>query len=114
MTSTEPSFWEADDELLPVVVEPLDRGALVPLAELTERARAYARSSKAANTGPGGTRRDLRHFGGWCEARVRSGFAVVAASILRVSQRTNPGGDDANRYGEVVQRRQGLWIHHPR
>ena len=67
MTSTKPTLREDDAELVPAITT--RRGEdVAPLAELTERARAYARSSKAANT-LRAYESDLRHFGGWCETR---------------------------------------------
>src|SRR3954454_1025066 len=80
VTSTEPTLWEDDDaDLVPAIVEP-SGGEVAPLAELTERARAYARSSKAANT-LRAYESDLRHFGAWCEARGLETFPAEAETV---------------------------------
>jgi len=80
VTSTEPTLWGNDaDELLPAVVEK-GGGDVAPLAELTERARAYARSSKAANT-LRAYESDLRHFGAWCDARGLHAFPAEAETV---------------------------------
>src|SRR5688572_11200744 len=78
MTSTEPTLWD-EAELVPVVVEP-GGGEVVELVELAERARAYARSSKAANT-LRAYESDLRHFGVWCEARGLGAFPAEAETV---------------------------------
>jgi hypothetical protein len=71
VTSTEPTLWNDDDaEHVPAIVVEQRGGEVVPLTELTVRARAYARSSKAANT-LRAYDSDLRHFGIWCEARPK-------------------------------------------
>ena len=49
VTSAEPTAWE-DAELAPAVVDDQRGGQVAELVELAERARDYARNSKAANT----------------------------------------------------------------
>jgi hypothetical protein len=66
-----------DSELVPAIVVDEAGGAVAELEALTERARAYARSSKAANT-LRAYESDLRHFGAWCERRAREAFSGVA------------------------------------
>jgi site-specific recombinase XerD len=83
VTSTEPRLWDAleDDEpeVLPaIVVEPA--GEVATLVELEERARSYARSSKAANT-LRAYESDLRHFGAWCEGRGLGAFPAEAETV---------------------------------
>src|SRR3954469_11877862 len=80
MTSTEPRLFEDGRELLPAVVEVEGGGEVAPLAELAERARSYARSSKAANT-LRAYESDLRHFGAWCEARGLETFPAEAETV---------------------------------
>src|SRR3954469_17540516 len=80
MTSTEPRLFEDGRELLPAVVEVEGGGEVAPLAELAERARSYARSSKAANT-LRAYESDLRHFGAWCEARGLAAFPAEAETV---------------------------------
>jgi integrase family protein with SAM-like domain len=79
--STESTLWEDDDaELALTIVDGRGGGEVAPLAELTERARAYARSSKAANT-LRAYESDLRHFGAWCEARGLGAFPAEPETV---------------------------------
>jgi site-specific recombinase XerD len=83
MTSTEPRLWDAledDVEVLPAVAEPESGGEVATLVELEERARSYARSSKAANT-LRAYESDLRHFGAWCEARGLGAFPAEPETV---------------------------------
>src|SRR3954469_2285864 len=80
MTSTEPRLFEDGRELLPAVVEVEGGGEVAPLAELAERARDYARNSKAANT-LRAYESDLRHFGAWCEARGPVALPATAETV---------------------------------
>jgi hypothetical protein len=50
MTSTEPRLFDDEPELLPAIVVEGTGGEVAPLAELAERARNYARSSKDVTT----------------------------------------------------------------
>jgi integrase len=80
---TEPGFGDAfgdEPAVLPAVVVGVDGGALAPLAELAERARSYARSSKAANT-LRAYESDLRHFGAWCDARSLTAFPAEPETV---------------------------------
>lgn len=77
---TEPTLWPNHaDELVPAVVKK-GGGGVAPLAELTERARTYARSSKAANT-LRAYESDLRHFGAWCDGRGLQAFPAEAETV---------------------------------
>ena len=80
---TEPDVADAlGDEpgVLPAVVVDADGRGLAPLAELAERARSYARSSKAANT-LRAYESDLRHFGTWCDARALTAFPAEPETV---------------------------------
>ncbi|MDA0163146.1 tyrosine-type recombinase/integrase [Solirubrobacter ginsenosidimutans] len=66
--------------VLPAVAVDADGGALAPLAELAERARSYARGSKAANT-LRAYESDLRHFGAWCDARALTAFPAEPETV---------------------------------
>jgi site-specific recombinase XerD len=92
VTSTEPRLWDALDddvstgpspmgaELVPAVIGEEGGGEVAPLAELAERARNYARSSKAANT-LRAYESDLRHFGAWCDARGLGAFPAEPETV---------------------------------
>jgi integrase len=81
VTSTEPTLWEeADAELVSAIVIAASGGEVAPLAELAERARNYARSSKAANT-LRAYESDLRHFGAWCAARNLGAFPAEPETV---------------------------------
>jgi hypothetical protein len=55
-------------------------GDLAELGELADRARDYARNSKAANTLPA-YESDLRQFGAWCERRGLVAFPATAETV---------------------------------
>src|SRR3954468_11635619 len=82
MTSVEP--WLGDEEggevpeTLPAIASP--EAQALAIAELAERARSYARSSKAANT-LRAYESDLRHFGGWCDARRLEAFPAEPETV---------------------------------
>ena len=83
MTSTEPRLWDAleeDPEVLPAIVVKASGGEVAPLEELAERARNYARSSKAANT-LRAYESDHRYFGAWCEARGLGAFPAEPETV---------------------------------
>lgn len=89
---TEPSLWEAlgdesstghdlvHSDLVPAIVETGSGGEVAELVALAERARDYARNSKAANT-LRAYGSDLRHFGVWCEARGLVAFPASAETV---------------------------------
>jgi site-specific recombinase XerD len=79
VTSTIPTLWDDDAGLLPALVEQ-GGGEVAPLAELTERARSYARNSKAVNT-LRAYESDLRHFGAWCTSRGFDAFPADAETV---------------------------------
>src|SRR3954447_12607789 len=80
MTTVEPTRGdETASEAVPAVVEQR-AGDVAELAELAERARDYARSSKAANT-LRAYESDLRHFGAWCERRGLVAFPATAETV---------------------------------
>jgi hypothetical protein len=80
---------------VPAVVEQRG-GEVVALAELAERARNYARSSKAPNT-LRAYESDLRHFGRWCEARSLTAFPAEPETVARHPPRqgARPGDEQA-------------------
>jgi site-specific recombinase XerD len=83
MTSTEFRLSDAPEdepEVLPAVVVDEGGGEVAPLAELAERARSYARSSKAANT-LRAYESDLRHFGSWSAARALETFPAAPDTV---------------------------------
>lgn len=77
---TEPRLFQDDPEVLPAIVEAEGGGEVAELADLDERARDYARSSKAANT-LRAYESDLRHFGTWCEAKDLPPFPATAKTV---------------------------------
>lgn len=79
MTSVEPRLPD-EPELLPAVLVDEVGGTIAELEALTERARAYARSSKAENT-LRAYESDLRHFGSWCEARALEAFPAAPETV---------------------------------
>jgi site-specific recombinase XerD len=80
VTDAEPTLpKDGTPQLVPAVIDE-HAGDVAGLAELTERARAYARSSKAENT-LRAYESDLRHFGAWCEARRVGSFPAEAETV---------------------------------
>jgi hypothetical protein len=81
VTSAEPAVrGETNAEVLLAIVEAKRGGGVAELVELAERARDYARSSKAANT-LRSYASDLRHFGAWCEQRGLVAFPAAADTV---------------------------------
>ena len=81
MTSTESTGPDVEDsEPVPAIVVGEAGGTVAELEALTERARAYARSSKAANT-LRAYESDLRHFGAWCERRALDAFPAAPETV---------------------------------
>ena len=81
MTSIEPTLWdETDAKLVPAIAEAASGGEVAELVELGERARDYARNSKAANT-LRAYESDLRHFGAWCEDRGLVAFPATGETV---------------------------------
>jgi site-specific recombinase XerD len=80
VTRTQQTPCDDDDAGLVPAIVPERGGEVAPMRELTERARAYARSSKAANT-LRAYQSDLRHFGDWCERRGLGVFPAEADTV---------------------------------
>jgi hypothetical protein len=76
--STRPDVEDSERVLAIVVAEA--GGAVAELEVLSERARAYARGSKAANT-LRAYESDLRHFGAWCERRALEAFPAAPETV---------------------------------
>jgi integrase len=81
VTRTESTRPDVEDsQLVPAIVVDETRGTLAELEALIERARAYARGSKAANT-LRAYESDLRHFGAWCERRALEAFPAAPETV---------------------------------